>query len=498
MKILLVNLKTEDIRDNYFPLGLAYIASALKAYDVEVYDLNIENDFIVKIVSEKFDIVAFSCYTGMFYQASQLAQQVKFLMPSTLCIIGGYHASADYEYILRNYTEFDVAVMGRGEKPFVEIANALLIGKPIHDINSIALRDDTGKVIINTNTDSIISNYYIPKREDEKKYFLQESKEKISCISTMRGCYYNCSFCSIHLNDYVSISSYEEIKMDVENIVLNGSNSLYFTNPDFLSNNVCLNNTLKVLDEFPQIKTFKIATRSDNVIKNKELLVRLFERGCNSIELGVESFSNSQLKRYNKKVDADQNKEAYFILKEYAEDFEFKTIYELIPFDPWVSRKELMDTIEFYMKNKVDYLELEPWLFVRLILYPNTVLRNRAECEKIVAANSHIETPYWKFVNNDSAEIFSAFYKYRYTILPTISDIRNRIEKWLKRKELSSFNNMLLIKIKDHLEKCTVEYLFDLIVNDVDKYDKLYSNMMLKIQEFNYKILMIEESETMR
>ncbi len=38
--IMLINLASRDCRCNSFPLGLAYIASSLDCYNVEIIDLN--------------------------------------------------------------------------------------------------------------------------------------------------------------------------------------------------------------------------------------------------------------------------------------------------------------------------------------------------------------------------------------------------------------------------------------------------------------------------
>jgi len=121
--IMLINIASRDCRCNSFPLGLAYIASSLDCYNVEIIDLNFNatDEVFEKIINKHFDVVGISCYTGTFYEASFVAKAIKEIDEKSLIVIGGYHATSEYEYIINNYKEFDVAIRGRGEIPFSEL-----------------------------------------------------------------------------------------------------------------------------------------------------------------------------------------------------------------------------------------------------------------------------------------------------------------------------------------------------------------------------------------
>lgn len=57
--IMLINLASRDCRCNSFPLGLAYIASSLDCYNVEIIDLNFNatDEVFEKIINKHFDVV---------------------------------------------------------------------------------------------------------------------------------------------------------------------------------------------------------------------------------------------------------------------------------------------------------------------------------------------------------------------------------------------------------------------------------------------------------
>ena len=97
--IMLINLASRDCRCNSFPLGLAYIASSLDCYNVEIIDLNFNatDEVFEKIINKHFDVVGISCYTGTFYEASFVAKAIKEIDEKSLIVIGGYHATSEYE-----------------------------------------------------------------------------------------------------------------------------------------------------------------------------------------------------------------------------------------------------------------------------------------------------------------------------------------------------------------------------------------------------------------
>ncbi len=485
--IMLVNLPADDIRDNSFPLGLSYIAASLSSYYVEIADLNLisENTFFTMVCKEHHDIIGISCYTGSFSIASDLAKKIKEIDSQCLIAIGGYHATAEFDYILNNYKEFDIAILGRGEIPLLELVKAIENGTSFEKVPSILYRKDNNVIRTNQVKMSLYDNL-IPERKNESDYFsLSTGDEKISCISTMRGCCHNCYFCSISNNEKQSFTLIDAIERDIENIVKNGGNSLYFVNPDFLSNRAHVENTISVLDKYKEkIRSFKISTRADSILRNADLLETIFRLGCNSIEVGIESFSDTQLKRYNKQVTADINIKSYYEIMKFKDMYSFRYVHELIPFDPWVTRSELSKTLEFYAYNSFDYLELEPWLFVKLILYPNTMLRKRAESESIISF-SHIETPFWNFVNEDVKKIYSALMKYKMVVLPIVKELRKLIRRLMDSNDISIHHKVIALKIRDKLAIITVSFLCELLDKNVLEYDSIVDNVLNTVNKYN-------------
>ena len=116
-----------------------------------------------------------SCYTGNFIEASSLAKTIKEIDGKSLMVIGGYHATSEYEYIIGNHNEFDIAIRGRGEIPFTELICALSNNQDLNEVHSIAYRRN-GNVIVTASTKTVTGNY-LPDRKNENKYFISSGKD---------------------------------------------------------------------------------------------------------------------------------------------------------------------------------------------------------------------------------------------------------------------------------------------------------------------------------
>ncbi|MBN1914040.1 MAG: cobalamin-dependent protein [Candidatus Omnitrophica bacterium] len=215
------------------PLGLSYIAANLIKHGYQVraidsvvegavrsvkvargyvqYGLSLED--IVEILKDvKPDIVGLSCMFGIQLKNSvDLARMIKLEIPGIPIAMGGAHASAIPDKILKDNKEIDYVVIGEGEETFVNLLS-FLNGKRnirIDDIGGIGYRDRSDLVIIKDKTEYIneLDSLPFPARTlfPMEKYFRLDkphgtiTKHKRSTpIITSRGCPAKCTFCSIH------------------------------------------------------------------------------------------------------------------------------------------------------------------------------------------------------------------------------------------------------------------------------------------------------------
>ena len=91
------------------PLGLLYIASALRARgrnDVQVLDAFCRNlsaeDLVAHVVRARPDVFGINCSTHTFLSAIGAVEKIHDALPRTTLVMGGYHSTFAAEKILRD------------------------------------------------------------------------------------------------------------------------------------------------------------------------------------------------------------------------------------------------------------------------------------------------------------------------------------------------------------------------------------------------------------
>ena len=230
MRVLLLNPPFETPKHAgmgvTFPLGLAYLASALDkaGIDVVALDAAIESPREVtqrgtinyglsperlknRIEQIKPDIVGISCFfSSRFPAVLQAARIVKSIDTKIITITGGIHPTLMPEKVCA-YPELDFAIIGEGEESFVHLLRELDGGHEFDSVDGLAFKRD-GQVVINAkrnfigDLDTILSPswgiFHLERYLDlhEERWGL--GRGRYAPVITSRGCPYRCVFCSIH------------------------------------------------------------------------------------------------------------------------------------------------------------------------------------------------------------------------------------------------------------------------------------------------------------
>ena len=192
------------------PLGLLYIAANLKKHrndDIKVVDafcLNLDGDQLVEIaVKEHPDVFGMNCSTHTFLQAIETMRKISELLPDTVILLGGYHATFAAEQILRGYPFIDYIIKGEAEEAMVDLLGCIESGRKPDHVAGISFLDEGRHV---SNQIAIIEDLDALPMPDrsmltgvEYGYTMQGiplTFGKFTTISTSRGCPFNCSYCS--------------------------------------------------------------------------------------------------------------------------------------------------------------------------------------------------------------------------------------------------------------------------------------------------------------
>ena len=262
-------------------------------------------------------------------------------------------------------------------------------------------------------------------------------------ICTSRGCWGNCIFCSFDYKKTKRINSrnLKNVREEIE-LLINKyqQNNFFFSEPNFLYSKSRTKEFINMLKKIEGIKSFGFTTRVDSFLQSRDLLDDLVEFGCKSIELGIESGSDSQLKRFDKGTTVSQNSEAVKIILELQERIpNFLYCIDLILFDPYLTVNELSETIQFMIDNDLNTSENENAMFNGMYLFQGTAIRKMAIHDKL--AFDSPELPYYNFKDDIIAKIYSYIVIFLNTLHPLLKNISHLYNELIVSNEYNSTKN---------------------------------------------------------
>lgn len=377
MKILLMVPPYIDKKDypgsrfdlNIEDLGLGSISSYLKANgypDTVIMHCPLEDiscEMLVPAIdSIKPDIVGISIsFESTDYLGGiEAAKIIKKNFPYVKVVAGGHAATFLYDKLLEECEYIDYITFGEGEVTTLDLINKLEKNESIDSVAGIAYKH-LGEIIVNPKRELIAELDGLPFAD---RSIYKKHVPEFALIESSRGCWGKCRFCSVpaffnHGKGKVWRSrSAESIVEEIESII----NVWHIHKFDFVDDNFLgVGNIGKgKIDRFcelikeRQLKIeFHIACRVESV--SLEELMSLKEVGLKKVYVGIESGSDTTLKRYGKNVTKEDNRRAIQILKELGIDAKLC----LIIFDPWMTPEELSETVEFLIQ--MDCFSLLHW-----------------------------------------------------------------------------------------------------------------------------------------
>ena len=311
------------------PLGLAYIGSFLKreGHSVSIIDmdpLGLTYSDIKGLVENKMpDIIGISAMTIQIKGALMIADIVKQINKSIPVVIGGVHVSSLPEDVLSSKS-VDFIVVGEGEITFSELVDNLSSSKSaFEEIKGIGFRNNNEiKITAQRPLISDLDSLPFPlwKGLPVEKYSCEllggTEKLRVFPILGTRGCPYRCIFCasdSVFRRIYRTRSAkniFDEITF-----LMKEYNAKQF---DFVDDTLTINRK-GLIELCDMIIKSKLDIRwSCNARVNtvdEEMLFKIAEAGCTSIDFGVESGDSEILKCLKKGINLNQVKKAHHLAK---------------------------------------------------------------------------------------------------------------------------------------------------------------------------------------
>ena len=318
MKVLLV-IYDNDSYIHWFPIGLAYIASALRnaGHDITIYNQDQyhypEAHLKSYLTHNDFDVVGVSVIGG-YYQYRKLlkiSEAINSVPNRPFYVIGGHGPAPEPEYFLKK-TNADALVTGEGEITAVNLLDAFENNRNLSSVNGIAYLDN-GRLVV-TKPQELIKDidsipfpawdlfpmdYYALLRMPNIK-----NSERCVPVLSARGCPFKCNFC-YRMDKGVRIRSPESI-IDEIKILKEKYWISYIAFADELLM-VSPERTKRLCEAFIKANlNIKWDCNGRLNFATPDVLKLMKKAGCVFINYGIECMDDEILKVMNKRLTVDQ------------------------------------------------------------------------------------------------------------------------------------------------------------------------------------------------
>ena len=318
------------------PLGLAYIAGALKkeghnlqAIDAsaeginnvspfkdEIFIFGLTNEEVISRVRGEIDVFCVSCmFTNNWLYDRELIKELKKHYPEAIIIVGGEHANAAPEFCLKQ-SPADFIVFGEGEETIVDLVREIDAEKQFNKIKGISYWDEN-EIIVRKNRSRIsdIKDIAWPAWElfPLELYFENKMSHGVYRGRTLpvmatRGCPYECTFCS---SPQMWGRKYEmRPPSDFVDELELYNKEFRVTNFDLFDLTAIIHKKwiLEMCEELDKRGlniTYQLPSGTRAEAIDFEVATALFNSGCKNITYAPESGSDRVLKAVKKKVKVE-------------------------------------------------------------------------------------------------------------------------------------------------------------------------------------------------
>lgn len=301
MNILLTTLNSKYIHSS---LALKYLYNNI--CDIEKVNITLKeytineniHDVYADILSNDYDLIAFSCYIWNIEPILKLCFDIKMADKNIKILLGGPQVSYDSYKFMQENTCIDYIIRDEGELILRQFIKNYLNNISFENILSLTYRKDNEII---ENKDSLpIENLGLIKGAYDN--FDENSvKDKIVYYETSRGCCYNCSYCLSSVTKRVRFFPYEKVIKDLEKLVKSGAKQIKFVDRTFnydKKRTIDLIKYLCGLDNGSINFHFEITAHilQDDLLEE----LRNVRRGLFQFEIGVQSTNKKTIRAVNR------------------------------------------------------------------------------------------------------------------------------------------------------------------------------------------------------
>jgi len=341
---------------------------------IETELLEPDDDFLLDFFAAKqFTIVGLSGVLSHCYlQVKRIAKIIRTASPNTLIVLGG-HLSTSANVVL-NRTSVDFCILGDGEVPFLEFVNATREHKgkipeqALKEINGLCYLDKTGELFVTgygkrplteqlalpdydlflsglLNKPELVSEYFdrpefTRQLVHDKRAHEDSRRPNVASVPASKGCVARCTFCHRGTKGYRTVDLHELEEHLIDIIEKYDIGYITVMDENFGSNREHTRAFADLMQKYDLI-WWAGGVRCTNF--NEEDIKYCHDRGCCTLQFGIESGSNRILEVMEKNFTVADVKKALRV----AWKYEMYTNLALMVGMPGENRTTILETGRF-------------------------------------------------------------------------------------------------------------------------------------------------------
>ena len=306
MRVIISCLNSKFVHASLSPWCLAAGVREFskKEYEVSVVEGTINGNiemFAHKIINEKPQVVAFSCYIWNITKTLEICRIIK-ENHNCKIVLGGPEVEYRASKVLEKYNFIDYVLSGEGEWTFPDFLDN--IGVDFSRVCGLTYRKN--KEIITVPEKDCIDTPPSPYSDE----FFSKLNGRIAYIETARGCPYRCAFCLSGRCSPLRFFDLERVKKDIIKLANSGTQTVKFVDRTFNANEKRANEILLFVKEnygkeIPEKVCFHFEIAGDILDDELITLFNTAKKGSIQLEIGLQSFNDITLDAVNRKTTAD-------------------------------------------------------------------------------------------------------------------------------------------------------------------------------------------------
>ncbi|MHC1745068.1 MAG: radical SAM protein [Syntrophobacteraceae bacterium] len=383
MKIVLATAPHSDSpwnRESFPPLGLLYVAGGLRrlagasVHVVDAYGESLDvKQAADRLLSLSPDVIGLTVTSRNVEDAQQLIAACKAARPQTVVVAGGIHPTLFDRLMLREIPELDFCIRGEGEESFAALCASLLEGNDVAGVPGLSYRSlgdvVRGRLQLVEDLDVLPfpDRTLLTHQEYGRQWYGYELPDlpKMTTAFSSRGCPYQCTFCADTriCGGKLRVRSAENVLGELVVLSRQGYKFVIFFDDNLVFDVPRLNKLCRLIVESSLDMRFACAGTVHRLPQST--LDLMHQAGFDGFFVGVESGSDSQLRRYRK--PASRKGMAAGILR--AKKAHIAVLASFINGAPEESERDFQETLEFVREVKPTVANIGP-----LMVHPGSYL----------------------------------------------------------------------------------------------------------------------------